>query len=436
MSYDIIIAGAGPAGLTAAMTAANEGFSVLLVETKQNITRYTRPCCSMWLLEPGFHNEAWTFTDGKIIFHRNDFSIPYSGKTVDLRRSVRMSSKGHTMVMGKKLLPIGKVIDKHVLLQDLLLQAEKPGVTIRPKTTCLGIEETSGGVKALLRHQGVEEWVEGRYFFAADGVDSRIVESMGLNKTRKKLIRTPVLSYYFADVQTPYTDTWLRFLGNGFNGVSGMMLHKPDREDAKDVYEIGVVPPQDKQMRLKEAMERLLSHPILKEMLARARLIQKVGCRWTCWTPIAEPARDRVFILSDAASFQEVENQGAIMCGYRAAKAVAAMENGEDGCAAYNRFWQESFEFNNPRILKDTWKTFVFSSLGGEDIEYLIELADGKMLDGYVNHFTNGNVIFDFLTSQLPHLDRQRPQLAEKIRSFEKFNLEEHVIGDVSPPGE
>ena len=88
MTYDVIVAGAGPSGLTAAMTATREGLSVLLVETKEHITRKTRPCCSMWLLEPGFHDEGWTFKDNTIYFHRNDFAIPYGGGIVDLYRSI------------------------------------------------------------------------------------------------------------------------------------------------------------------------------------------------------------------------------------------------------------------------------------------------------------------------------------------------------------
>jgi flavin-dependent dehydrogenase len=146
MHYDVIVVGAGPAGLTAAMTAAQAGMSVLLVDTKENITRQTRPCCSMWLLEPGFHNEAWTFADNKIHFQKSGFSIPYTGSAVDLYRSVRITSQGHTMVMGKKITPIARVIDKEKLLQDLLACAIKAGVEVRPKTTCTGIEEHDRGV--------------------------------------------------------------------------------------------------------------------------------------------------------------------------------------------------------------------------------------------------------------------------------------------------
>ena len=102
MSYDVIIAGAGPSGLTAAMTATREGLSVLLVETKEHITRKTRPCCSMWLLEPGFHDEGWTFKDNTIYFHRNDFSIPYTGGIVDLVPECENVCSGECPAYGKE----------------------------------------------------------------------------------------------------------------------------------------------------------------------------------------------------------------------------------------------------------------------------------------------------------------------------------------------
>ena len=105
-------------------------------------------------------------------------------------------------------------------------------------------------------------------------------------------------------------------------------------------------------MGVKEAITRLTSHPVVKELLSGSRLIKRMGCRWTLWDPIPEPAQGRVIIIGDAASFQEVENQGAIMCGFQAAQAVVESEKGENGFGRYNSFWQKSFEFNNPEILK------------------------------------------------------------------------------------
>lgn len=433
MAYDVIIAGGGPAGLTAAVTAASEGLTVLLVDTKEHIARHTRPCCSMWILEPGFHDEGWTFKDNKIYFHRNDFYIPYEGGTVDLHWSTRISSQGHTMVMGKKLTPIAKVIDKQKLLGGLFDSAVRAGVEIRSKTTCLAIDEGQNDVKAKLRHHGNEEWIAGKYLLAADGVDSNIVHSLGLNQNRKMLIRTKILYYYFSDVKTPYPNSWTQFIGDDFNGVSGTLLHKPDYDGYKDVYEIGAHPPLGSKIGLKESMQRLLAHPMLKEWFSKAHLVKKMGCRWTCWTPIAAPARDRVIIVGDSASFQEVENQGAIMCGFRAAKALVAKESGaEEDFKEYNQFWQRTFGFNDPQILKDTWKGFVLRLLGNENIDYILSLSEGRVLDGYVNHFKCGNVIFDFIKSQLPKIEKEKPELAERVKKLAEFKLEENMFGDVS----
>ncbi len=45
MKYDVIVVGAGPAGLMAAKTAAEDGLKVLLIERKKEITEINRLCC-------------------------------------------------------------------------------------------------------------------------------------------------------------------------------------------------------------------------------------------------------------------------------------------------------------------------------------------------------------------------------------------------------
>ncbi|MCX8126474.1 MAG: NAD(P)/FAD-dependent oxidoreductase, partial [Dehalococcoidia bacterium] len=42
MKYDLVVVGAGPAGLMAAATAATEGLKVLLIEKRRNITEVRR----------------------------------------------------------------------------------------------------------------------------------------------------------------------------------------------------------------------------------------------------------------------------------------------------------------------------------------------------------------------------------------------------------
>ena len=206
MVPDVIIAGAGPAGLMAAKTALADGLSVVLLETKKNIARYTRPCCSMWILEPGFHSEGWSFQDDKILFHRNDFAVSYKGGWVDLYRSTRFSPSGNRIVMGKRNLPIARVINKQVLCEGLLEECSNAGADIRPSCTAIEVREETDHVRVKARHHGGHDWIKGKWLIAADGVSSLIAENLGFNKGRKKLAQTRVIHYHYAGVESPYAD--------------------------------------------------------------------------------------------------------------------------------------------------------------------------------------------------------------------------------------
>ena len=59
--YDLIVVGAGPAGLMAARTAAENGLAVALIERKSCITEINRACSMMV-------TKAWeiSYSSGKI----------------------------------------------------------------------------------------------------------------------------------------------------------------------------------------------------------------------------------------------------------------------------------------------------------------------------------------------------------------------------------
>ena len=77
--YDLIVIGAGPAGLMAAQTAARGGLKVLLLEQKTSIASVGRTCVAGLITEPDCDGETVTVEGDQIVFHKNDFSIRYSG---------------------------------------------------------------------------------------------------------------------------------------------------------------------------------------------------------------------------------------------------------------------------------------------------------------------------------------------------------------------
>jgi len=422
MDADIIISGGGPAGLMAAKTCAEDGLKVILVDLKKEIPKYLRPCCSMWMTEPNYHNENYRFENNRIIFEKNNFTVPYNGVFEDLSRSVRISTKGHTVVMGKKDSPVARVIDKEILLKGLFDEALKLGVKFQNQTVSVKAEENKYGVKLRVIHKGKSSWITGRILLVADGVNSKIIENLGLNKKRKTIFDTNVVSYHMTNIKTPYPDGWIRFTGTGFTGVGGgSMLPKPAKPGGVPFFEVYAPPVNFQKINEKEIMKKFFEHPVVKEWFQGAEVIERFACRWTVWTPIKKPAKGKIILVGDSAAFQEVENQGALMCGYRGAKAAKEELEGKKGFNNYNRFWQEFFEFNDREKLEESCRGAWFRNLTDDDIDYLYSLLEGEFIEGYINHFEAGSKLLHVLEEKIDRIKKERPKIAETMQSF--YNL-------------
>ncbi|MBW1856589.1 MAG: NAD(P)/FAD-dependent oxidoreductase, partial [Deltaproteobacteria bacterium] len=85
-AYDLIVVGGGPAGLTSAKVAAENGLSVALIERKDNAQDILRMCgmmlvtlSSSYMGERVIHNEE----KGLLCFPLHGFSLKYDGPTKD-----------------------------------------------------------------------------------------------------------------------------------------------------------------------------------------------------------------------------------------------------------------------------------------------------------------------------------------------------------------
>jgi len=78
---DLIIIGAGPAGLMAASTAGEAGLKVALLERKQEIRRIRRSCAGAFNVNVPVFGVTATFDEGKKQFNFAELNttIPYHG---------------------------------------------------------------------------------------------------------------------------------------------------------------------------------------------------------------------------------------------------------------------------------------------------------------------------------------------------------------------
>jgi len=211
--YDVIVVGAGPAGLVAAKAAGEDGFEVALLERKPDITVLTRACGeTLDSASEYFHHDLYrcNIRDKRICFLAHGFSVKYDGPYRDIYSWHLYSPNGNRIVIGdckeqKEKGDYGKIIamvDKEILLRCLLEEAKACSVDVFPGINVEKVTSTAEGIKA----EGSGQSFEGRYLIAADGVNSRIAEMMGFNKGHTYYWNLHALAHDWSGVELPEPD--------------------------------------------------------------------------------------------------------------------------------------------------------------------------------------------------------------------------------------
>ena len=213
--HDVIVVGAGPTGLVASKTLAENGLDVLLIDRKSDLTTINRTCGACLVTDPGCNDETVTVENDKIIFHKNDFSVKYSGEWQKLRGFHLVSPGGFRVRLERQETYASMAFDKQVLLADLLSAAEGAWVNVLKNTQAFGAVSKDDQAVVTVRQNGQEREISGRYLIAADGTNSRIVRSLGMNKDRKLYAATNGCSYIMEGVQPPESDVIYAFMGKG-----------------------------------------------------------------------------------------------------------------------------------------------------------------------------------------------------------------------------
>jgi flavin-dependent dehydrogenase len=127
-----------------------------------------------------------------------------------------------------------------------------------------------------------------------------------------------------------------------------------------------------------------------------------------------------MLVIGDAAAFIGVQNQGAMMCGFRAGKAVFDELDGSEGFKNYVDWWKRSFEFNDPKLLKGMAVIPAFN-IGGftdEDIDYLFSLIDGEDIYGTCSQYKSVAAIWIAMDNHSETIKREKPTLFKKVKKI------------------
>jgi len=433
--YDLIVVGAGPAGLMAAKVAAENGLSVVLLERKKNITVIERSCATMFAIEDDYlFGERMYFNSrqGRLVFPVNGFSVGYDGSYKNFYGQILYAPDGDACIkIGNYEENLKKgdkgrlsvVYDKGTLLKGMLKDAEDMGAEIVAGMNVNGIKKNS---KTLLVTTSSDNNFEGTFVIAADGLNSRIANLLGLNMKRIFYGTVKTISHEMVGVSMPCPLTYK--MTNIFEKKYGVPLTFGivPKATGNDTFWFFIGGPADERINFEDELHWFLENSSFSSWFKKAQLGERQSAILNFWSPIEDPFCDNVLIIGDAAWSIEAEITGSIMCGWKAAHAVtvALRDNklNREGVEHYLRWWKESFlQYDYKGYLRSLAMLYV---LNEEDVSYVYSLLD-KPLPCTLNPHKLQELMNAAIFENLPKIQTERPEIIEKFQKIATEPLEE-----------
>jgi flavin-dependent dehydrogenase len=239
MNYDLAVIGAGPGGLLAAKRAAEGNLKVVVIERQRDVSKIMRACCQLFIMDKNYDKESIEVKEGKIIFPNNGFEVEYDGPTFNIMDMYWISPKGQHRVhfSNSDKTPSAINFDKGMLLKDLWEKCEKAGVEFRSGTVAYDAQDSAQGVEVSLTCGGAKSTLKAKKIIAADGVNSRIAEALGMNKGRTLYATAPCIIYTIEGVKDFERTIWRQYhMGPPYQSRMPIMIYPSlEREDVAEL---------------------------------------------------------------------------------------------------------------------------------------------------------------------------------------------------------
>jgi flavin-dependent dehydrogenase len=401
MKYDVIVVGGGPAGLTAAKTAAENGLKVLLLERKKEITKINRVCGQFANISlrnvGGVQKYGYTgplnleVGTGKTRINFSDIglTLDYTGPIRPYLNYIFFSPSGHKVYREKDRF-FGFYWEKEALLSGLLSAAEAAETKIISGTIVLGAENTPDGIRVYVRNDSIKTSFEAKRVIATDGLTSTIAESLGMNKYRKVILSADKSGDYYFEMEGISCDyrlnSWIIF-NIPSTGRANLFMLTGDRNG------IG------------KNMDKIKLLPAFENWFRNARVVRKTAAAPIFRSPLWECAVNNVVIAGDAAVSTEASNPGAIAGGFMAAKATLKELRGEKGYQEYIKWFRTAYDCNYPDYFKAAGRNFALNAmLDDEEVDYLFQVIQDQI-----------GVPAILVANNMRHIKTDNPKLYHKL---------------------
>jgi digeranylgeranylglycerophospholipid reductase len=313
MKYDLIVIGAGPAGLMAARTAARDGLKVVLMEQRKKLCPVRRFCSQLIRIgDSGFSSDkkptdrelrpvtvTFEINYGRHTLRLNnledDVTVDYRGPLRSYYNEIFISPSGYSFNrLESNEQFYGFQIDKGELLAGMLDECTRAGGEVRWGTKCIDVEDHSGGVSVRLSGQGEEETLTARRLILADGAFSSLIDTLGFNKERTDLGPTiKFLSYILDRVDSPFPESrhLQMCVPSLFPGQVPLALW------AHDTFQMCMATPVFSKIKLSDVLDRFMKESPFASWFASSKVVDRLGCTMALRKPIWEQAKGERYLL-------------------------------------------------------------------------------------------------------------------------------------------
>jgi flavin-dependent dehydrogenase len=415
-THDIIIAGAGPGGLGAALQAASLGLKAALIERRSRLAPLTRACSEGLLHDEFYFGDSITVNKagGSIDFKHSGFSLSYTGETRPVPSFINVSRSGNQMKLVREAgLPIHLVFDKGRYLEENLERAIAAGISFFPNQNVTGIETTPAGITVHTN----KETFQARFLIAAEGHNSLCARFAGFNYERKFYGTLTAACWHITGFEPP--EAAHMHLLEGSDDPSVFCICPRIEDGQWSIVISGFDRSPDYQQRFEQVQKR----SALARHFKKVRVIRRSACILNLYEPLKNPCRNNVFIIGDGAWFGQTSNTHAALTGARAVECVYSTLqknlSGDEAYESYRTWWRKNFV----DYIKVPGGGNMFELLTADELDALFSYMPSEIIAS-MEPKKAGQLLGVFFQKLLPDIQSKNQALVQKIAAIQQLSAD------------